>query len=212
MTANETFFDFFASDTVEEFTEIYGISCICDMFNKSAPEGYLQIQMGREPWIDYVISRSFGETHKAMITRDGHDFIFSVTAAKLPGDEGIKSAVFTDITNLEEAKNQMENVNLKLQNVTDTITNFIFYKDMDLKYVGANKAFCEFIGINQEDLLGKTDFDIFPQEVAKEINDLDLNLLSGSESIFFDEDVPDASGNILNLSTQKHLLLDRYFL
>jgi len=77
----------------------------------NAPEGYLQIRMGeegREGWIDYVISRSFGKTHKAMITQGDKDFIFSVTAAKLPGDDGLKSAVFTDITEMEKAKEEIE--------------------------------------------------------------------------------------------------------
>ena len=111
ITANETFYDFFAVDSVEEFMEVYDAKCICDTFNVNAPEGYLQIRMGeegREGWIDYVISRSFGETHKAMITQGDKDFIFSVTAAKLPGDDGLKSAVFTDITEMEKAKEEIE--------------------------------------------------------------------------------------------------------
>jgi len=111
--ANETFYDFFAVDSVEEFMEVYDAKCICDTFNVNAPEGYLQIRMGedgRQGWIDYVISRSFGETHKAMITQGDKDFIFSVTAAKLPGDDGLKSAVFTDITAMENAKQQIERI------------------------------------------------------------------------------------------------------
>jgi serine phosphatase RsbU (regulator of sigma subunit) len=111
LTANETFFDFFAVDSVEEFMEVYNAKCICETFNTKAPAGYLQIKMGedgRESWIDYVISRSFGQTHKAMISHNKRDFIFSVSAAKLPGEEGVKSAVFTNITEMEQAKQQIE--------------------------------------------------------------------------------------------------------
>jgi len=46
-----------------------------------------------------------------MITREKTDFIFSVTAAKLPGDRNIKSAVFTDITELELAKELAQKAN-----------------------------------------------------------------------------------------------------
>jgi len=111
ITANETFFDFFAVDNVEEFMDSYDAKCICDTFNVNAPEGYLQVKMGengRESWVDYVISRSFGETHKAMITIGETNFIFSVTASKLPGEEELKAAVFTNITELEEAKVRAE--------------------------------------------------------------------------------------------------------
>lgn len=108
LSANETFFDFFAVDTVEDFMDNYDAKCVCDTFNINAPEGYLQIKMGRETWIDYVISRSFGQTHKAMITMGSSDFIFSVTAAKLPGGKGVKSAVFTNITEMENSKLEIE--------------------------------------------------------------------------------------------------------
>ncbi|MDA7816856.1 PAS domain S-box protein [Sulfurimonas sp.] len=114
VTANETFYDFFAIDSIEDFIKEYESKCICETFNVNAPEEYLQVKMGengRESWIDYVISRSYGHTHKAMISMGSSDFIFSVTAAKLPGEEGLKSAVFTNITEMEKAKQEIEAVN-----------------------------------------------------------------------------------------------------
>jgi len=111
ISANKTFLEFFAVDNVTEFMHSYEANCICDTFNTEAPEEYLQIKMGRESWIDYVISCSFDVTHKAMISMGSIDFIFSVTATKLPGDEGIKSAVFTNITDMENAKLEIESIN-----------------------------------------------------------------------------------------------------
>ncbi len=108
LSANETFFDFFAVESVEDFMDTYHSSCICNTFNTKAPEGYLQINMGNETWIDYVISRSFGYTHKVMIEQGDTNFIFSVTAAQLPGEKAIKLAVFTNITEIENAKTEIE--------------------------------------------------------------------------------------------------------
>jgi PAS domain S-box-containing protein len=109
ITANETFFDFYAVDDIPSFIEEYNANCICETFNKNAPEGYLQIEMNGVPWIDHVLSISYSkQNYKAMITRGDTDYIFSVTAAKLPGEEGLKSAVFTDITAMEMAKQQIE--------------------------------------------------------------------------------------------------------
>jgi len=79
--------------------------------NKTFFNFYLQIQMDEDTWIDYVISRSFSETNKVMITKDSTNFIFSVTATNLPGEEELKSAVFTDITEMENAKIQIEDIN-----------------------------------------------------------------------------------------------------
>ncbi len=47
-------------------------------------------------------------THKAIISRDEIDYVFSVNAAQLPGDHGLKFAVFTNITELEQEKTKAE--------------------------------------------------------------------------------------------------------
>ena len=112
VSVNEMFYDFFAVSSIQEFDIEYGIKCICEIFNKNSPEGFLQPMMGNQTWLDYVASRAlYNEVHKAMITRGDTDFIFSVTAAKLPGNRNLKSAVFTDITELELAKTSAELAN-----------------------------------------------------------------------------------------------------
>jgi len=46
-----------------------------------------------------------------MITMQNTDFVFSVTGAKLPGDNFNKLAVFTNITEMEKAKLELEAIN-----------------------------------------------------------------------------------------------------
>jgi PAS domain S-box-containing protein len=104
ISANETFLDFFSIASVSDFSKEYGYECICEAFSEDAPAGYLHPMMGDETWIDYLVSHSFEKkVHKAIIRKESTDFIFSVTAAQLPGPKNIKAAVFTDITELEKA-------------------------------------------------------------------------------------------------------------
>ena len=110
ISANETFLDFFAIDNVADFKEDYQSDCICATFNEDAPQEYIRKMMGRETWIEYILSRSFGHTHKVMITRENSDFIFSISAAKLPGEDDRKSIVFTNITEMEKAKQEIVEV------------------------------------------------------------------------------------------------------
>ncbi len=112
ISVNETFLDFFAVDSPTDFEREYGYKCVAKSFCTTAPQGYLQESMEGENWLDYIISRSYNnEVHKVMIQRGETNFIFSVTAAKLPGGDAIKSAVFTDITELERAKTLAELAN-----------------------------------------------------------------------------------------------------
>ena len=105
ISVNRMFFDFFDVRSIEAFRTHYKYECICETFSHNSPEGYLTPIMGSLTWIEYVIEHSpKHQVQKAMITRDDKEYIFSVTAAKLPGEGGIMSAVFTDITELERAK------------------------------------------------------------------------------------------------------------
>ena len=56
-----------------------------------------------------------------------------------------------------------------LQNLIDTIPNPIFYTNLDLSFTGCNKAFTDFFGIPQEELLRKTIWDVFPPDPCEKI-------------------------------------------
>ncbi|MEA3227827.1 MAG: ATP-binding protein [Campylobacterota bacterium] len=100
-SVNETFLDFFAVDSIENFKKEYNSTCISSTFKKDVPNGYLQEKMDNIKWIDYIGSNS---SDKVIISREGHDFIFSISVTTLPQKESLKLVVFTDITELETAK------------------------------------------------------------------------------------------------------------
>lgn len=116
ISVNETFLSFFAVDDIETFILFYDAKCICDTFNTNAPKEYLQKEIDGMQWIDYVIANSSAKiTHKVMISRENQDFVFSVTASKLPGNKELKSAVFTNITEMENAKQEVEAIHKRTQ-------------------------------------------------------------------------------------------------
>lgn len=65
-----------------------------------------------------------------------------------------------------------------LQILIDVMPNPVFYKDMDGKYLGCNKAFETFVGHSKEALVGKSVFEIAPQSLAQAYHDADADLLS----------------------------------
>ena len=72
----------------------------------------------------------------------------------------------------------------ELGNITsamNSIPDIIFYKDMDGVYRGGNSAWAALAGKPLDQLIGKTDFDLFPADVA------DLELSRFATSFFKDE-------------------------
>src|SRR5262249_8112241 len=53
-----------------------------------------------------------------------------------------------------------------LRSLIDAIPDLIFYKDPEGTYLGCNAAFARFAGRAEKDLIGLTDFDLLPRELA----------------------------------------------
>jgi PAS domain S-box-containing protein len=71
-----------------------------------------------------------------------------------------------DIAERKEHENQI----LEQRNLFETILNaspdIVVLKDRKAVYQSVNSAFCEFIGRPRDEIIGKTDFDLFPEKEA----------------------------------------------
>lgn len=76
--------------------------------------------------------------------------------------------VYWAMRKIEEAALEAEARESLLKALFDSIPDLIFYKDKDSIYRGCNNAFEDFAGIKEEDLIGKSDSEIFgPDDVEK---------------------------------------------
>ena len=112
--ANKAFFDFFDYENLEQFKKDF--NCICDLFDKSNPQKYLLAKENDSLWIDKILANP-EESFKVLIYKNSIPYIFGVTASYITKDSNLKTAVFTDITQLEnlndillKAKESAENI------------------------------------------------------------------------------------------------------
>jgi diguanylate cyclase (GGDEF)-like protein/PAS domain S-box-containing protein len=93
-----------------------------------------------------------------------------------------------------------------IANMPDTI----FVKDAESRFVLANLAAARNVGANNSaELLGKTDFDFFPKEVAEVFFESERRVLDGSMThVNKEERITDASGTTRYLLTTKVPLTD----
>jgi len=83
-----------------------------------------------------------------------------------------------------------------LQNLIDTVPSPIFYKDADFRYLGCNRAFERYIGLNRSALLGKTVFEIAPAELAEVYQRADQELWATGASQVYEATVKYADGTL----------------
>ena len=60
----------------------------------------------------------------------------------------------------------------------------IFYKNAEYIYTGCNNSFENFLGMNLQDIIGKSTFDIAPAKLASVYHEKDAELLITPESKF----------------------------
>ncbi|MFZ5807034.1 MAG: PAS domain-containing protein [Verrucomicrobiota bacterium] len=88
-------------------------------------------------------------------------------------------------------------VQIPLQTVINGVPTPIFYKDTNLLYLGCNKAFEDFFGTRQKDILGKTIFEFYTSlpSKAQKVHTQDEDFLSSDlEQLTYEVPLMDAQG------------------
>jgi PAS domain S-box-containing protein len=95
--------------------------------------------------------------------------------------------------------------------IFDSVTDLIFVKDLDLKYIQCNKSMLEHFGRKKEDIIGKSDTDAsgvaFTKEQADIFNERDLCVIREGKPSVCDEIVPRADGAEMLFETIKTPLI-----
>ncbi|MDR3373809.1 MAG: PAS domain-containing protein, partial [Ancalomicrobiaceae bacterium] len=118
-------------------------------------------------------------------------------------------ATHEDITELK-ATRSVANERLSLQALIDCLPDYLWVKDTDSRFVVVNKALALDSGrARTSDMIGLTDFDLHPYDVAIEFRANELGILrSGQTIVDREEMVFDAAGNRRWLSSTKVPLCD----
>jgi PAS domain S-box-containing protein len=96
----------------------------------------------------------------------------------------------------------------RLQDIVDNTTAVIFVKDLELRYLLVNSEFERRHQVQRDQIRGKTDFDIYPPEVAEAVRANDRRVIEAGEPIQFEEAGPSVEGERCYVAV-KFLLRDR---
>lgn len=96
-----------------------------------------------------------------------------------------------------------------LRSIIDSSPDLIFFKDLDSKFVGCNIAFSKYLGIEEDELIGNTDFDYFSRESATKYHENDRKLIEDNQPIRSAEWITMQDGRTLLMDTLKVLYRDK---
>lgn len=121
---------------------------------------------------------------------DGNRKVLSVNGSPLFDEEGnVVSTVFalTDITERRKREQELKDTTRQLEAVIENTPLPMFMKDVDGAYILANREYKEMFDLRDEDIIGKTDYDIHPTEMADEVHANDMKVIEQNESLELEE-------------------------
>ncbi|MCC7082434.1 MAG: response regulator [Burkholderiales bacterium] len=103
-------------------------------------------------------------------------------------------ALIEDITERKAAESQAERARVFTGAIIDAVPSPVFVKDEQHKYIALNDAMCELIGKPREELLGRTDYDVFPEHEADVFRARDQEVIDSGIANDNEESITDAAG------------------
>jgi PAS domain S-box-containing protein len=118
-----------------------------------------------------VIARRMGERLTGIngLRQNGEEFPAEATISKLQvGEKTLLTVVLRDISERKRIEDELKTAHASLDAVVENIPIMLFIKDsQSLRFVRFNRACEELLGWPKEALLGKSDFDLWPQAQAE---------------------------------------------
>lgn len=111
--------------------------------------------------------------------------------------------VMIDITEQKKAEESIKVQNGLINSLLDSIPDIIFFKDKEGVYLGCNPSFMEFVGKRKDEIVGKTDYDLFDKETADFFRKQDIKMLGILASRHNEEWITYPDGSKILLDTLK---------
>jgi two-component system sensor histidine kinase/response regulator len=91
--------------------------------------------------------------------------------------------IFRDIGPHLQAKKEIRRANALYSSLVDNLPQNFFRKDVEGRVTFANREYCRTIGKTLKELIGKTDFDLFPEHLARKYREDDARVLQTGKTL-----------------------------
>jgi PAS domain S-box-containing protein len=98
--------------------------------------------------------------------------------------------VVRDVTEHRKAERALREKQEELQGVLDNSSTVIYIKGIDGEYIKVNRQFEKLFKLIQREVIGRTDFQLFPKEIADPLRENDQKAAQALGPLEFEEQVP----------------------
>jgi len=141
-------------------------------------------------------------TELRIMTRTGEPDYIRLESATMGNGVHVCRTMMTNITEQKRIALALQQKRTEQDALLNAIPAIVFYKDLNLRYVTVSQMFADLLGHPVENVLGKTDFELLPRELAVDFQRIGREVLElGEINAGVESRLTDAGGNTVYLST-----------
>jgi PAS domain S-box-containing protein len=95
--------------------------------------------------------------------------------------------IVTDITIRKQTEEALINSEAQKKAILNNLPHLAWLKDCDGKYLSVNDSFASSVNRLPEEIIGKMDYDIYPQDIAQRYREEDLKIILTRNQLFVEE-------------------------
>jgi PAS domain S-box-containing protein len=155
-----------------------------------------------------AVSKELHNIERSVRDKSGHTRIILVNVKQVSIKEGTRLYTCHEITELKKAEADLRKQKEYLNTLLETIPNPVFYKDIEGKYSGCNRAFEAFVGKPRSAVIGKTVYDLGPTQIADRYHEMDKVLFQHPGKQHYEWQVQAADGSLRDVIFDKATIED----
>jgi len=116
--------------------------------------------------------------------------------------------VYRDITARVTAEKAFLQSQTRQKAILDNVPDIAWLKDVEGKFIDVNEAFCKSVGKTPDEIIGKTDFEIWPEDLASKYYADDEEIIRSGKRKLVEEESPRPDGSRVWVETIKSPIFD----
>ncbi len=138
--------------------------------------------------------------------KDGREFPVWLSASVVKDDSGNPLAmlgIIRDMTKRRQLEAAIKEISRQQEAILNNIPDLAWLKDRESRFIAVNEPFSKACGMKAEDLQGKTDFDIWPPDLAERYMQDDLDVIRSGRPKYVEEPLTDSEEHMRWVQTIK---------
>ena len=99
----------------------------------------------------------------------------------------IKMVKYAGLIGISNDITEIKKINTQMETILDSFPYKAWLKDKEGRFLAVNELLAKAVSKSKNEMIGKTDLDIYPEEVAKRFREDDLEIMKQKKAKFFEE-------------------------